>query len=78
MELVLPDLKTIPVAQRLEVMEQILDSIEDDPDELPAEAWQLQEIERRIASYGGKLEGEDWQVVLQRMKERNGQTACPQ
>lgn len=73
MELVLPDWKTLPLAKRQEVMEQIWDSIQEDIEELPVPDWHLEEIERRLASYGGKLEGIDGHVVIQRLRALNGE-----
>lgn len=70
MQSVFTNLKIIPVAERLQMMEKLWDSLEDA--DIPTPDWHITEIDRRIAAHGGKLEGHDLQVVLQELRARNG------
>ena len=41
----------LPVEQRLQLAEDLWDSIADEVDSMPVPTWQLEELQRRAASY---------------------------
>ncbi len=72
MQLELPAAKTIPSADRTELVTQLWESLDDDEglDEEAILASHLAELERRRQIEGDKPVAEDWRVVMDRLKAR--------
>ena len=65
------DLKSLPVAQRLEVVEAIWNSIAEDPTPVALSKEQQAELDRRLEAY--KANPEDvltWDQVLEQLRGR--------
>ena len=62
----------LSVSEKLQLIEEIWDSITVNQEEIPLTESQLQELDRRLASYqNGENKGESWEVVKQRIS-KNG------
>jgi putative addiction module component (TIGR02574 family) len=62
------DLTQLPVAERLELIEQLWDSLEGEADEIPMPEWHRQEIDARLdALDSGSSAGSSWKHVRQRL-----------
>ncbi len=65
------DLKSLPVAQRLEVVEAVWNSIAEDPTPVALSEEQRAELDRRLEAY--KANPEDvltWNQVLEQLRGR--------
>ena len=64
------ELFALPLDQRLQLAEDLWDSIEADADALPVPEWQIEELERRAASFAaGKQQTCTWEQVKQMLHE---------
>ena len=60
----------LSVAERLELLEAIWDSIADAPESLPVTAAQKQELDRRLAEYRKNPdEGRSWEEIRDSLDE---------
>ena len=67
------DLLRLSVAERLELIEDLWDSIAADPGSLPLTAGQEQEIERRLADHERDPSSAiPWEEVRERLRARFG------
>lgn len=63
-------LRALPVAERLELIEELWDSLDDERDRLPLLDWHREEIERRLTNLeAGVSVGTPWEVVRRRLKD---------
>ena len=61
-------LRALPVAERLELIEVLWDSLGDQRDEIPLLDWHREEIDRRIDNLAaGTSSSEPWDVVRRRI-----------
>jgi len=62
------NLRALPVAERLKLIEDLWDSIAADADALPLPDWHRAEIDRRLdALDAGASEGAPWEEVRRRI-----------
>ena len=62
------ELTRLPVSERLELIEQLWDSIDAEADQLPLSDWQCKEIDTRIeALESGASVGAPWDEVRRRI-----------
>lgn len=60
--------RALPVAERLELIEELWDSLGDQRDDLPLLDWQREEIDRRIDKLEtGTASTAPWEVVRRRI-----------
>jgi putative addiction module component (TIGR02574 family) len=65
----LEDILQLSVSERLQLVEEIWDTIADIPEELPLLEGQREEIERRVDLYDQRPEaGRPWREVLDRIR----------
>jgi putative addiction module component (TIGR02574 family) len=65
------DIERLTVAQRLELIAHLWDSIPDTMEALPTPEWHKQELERRLADADANPEAAiPWDVVKSRLRER--------
>ena len=65
------DLEQLTVAQKLELIGQLWDSIPDTVEELPVPEWHREELERRLQSADAAPElGIPWEQVRERLRDR--------
>lgn len=65
------DLKSLPVAQRLKVVEAVWDSIAEDPAPVALSAEQQVELDRRLEAYKANPEEVlTWDQVLEQLRGR--------
>lgn len=63
------ELQKLPVAERLELVEQLWDSIARDADQLTLTPAQMKELDRRLADYEkNPEEGVPWEEVRDRIR----------
>ena len=61
-------LRALPVAERLELIEELWDSLGDQRDDIPLLDWQKEEIDRRIDNLeAGTASSAPWEVVRRRL-----------
>ena len=61
----------LPLAERLELVEAIWDSIAEDAPSVPMPDWHREELDRRLAAHADDpLSGELWEVVGTRLLAR--------
>jgi|EndMetStandDraft_9_1072997.scaffolds.fasta_scaffold02179_2 putative addiction module component (TIGR02574 family) len=62
------ELRALPLAERLKLIEDLWDSIAADPDALPLPDWHRAEIDRRLDNLdAGASEGASWDEVRRRI-----------
>jgi putative addiction module component (TIGR02574 family) len=67
-------IKHLRVAERLDLIGELWDSIPDSPDELPTPEWHREELERRLAAADADPDGAiPWEEVRQRLRKKE----CP-
>lgn len=67
----LEEIRKLPVEERLQLVEDIWDTIVDEPDELPLTPSQAEELDRRLEAHRANPDaGEPWQVVRARILNR--------
>lgn len=63
-------IKQLSVAERLDLIGELWDSIPDSLDELPIPAWHREELERRLDAADADPDGAvPWEEVRQRLRE---------
>lgn len=64
-----PDLRSLPVSERLRMLDEIWESLSDtEKDALPLEEWQREELDRRLADLdAGRDTAEAWEIVRRRL-----------
>jgi putative addiction module component (TIGR02574 family) len=63
------DLRKLPVAARIAIVEELWDSISADSSNLPLTAAQIAELDRRLAAHdAARDEGESWPALRNRLK----------
>lgn len=63
------ELQKLPVAERLELVEELWDSIARDSDQLTLTPAQMEELDRRLADYEkNPEEGVPWEEVRDRIR----------
>jgi putative addiction module component (TIGR02574 family) len=66
----LTELRALPVAERLKLIEDLWESIETDADALPLPDWHRSEIDRRLdALNAGDSVGAPWDEVRRRIAD---------
>jgi len=69
-----PDFSHLSVAERIQLVEDLWDSIAANPDDVPIPAWQIEELERRKANrLQNPQPGATWDEVQERIRNRRGQ-----
>ena len=70
----LSDILSLPIGERIRLVEDIWDSIARESEALPLTAEQGAELDRRMVEYeADPEEGEPWEVVYERIRNRR----CP-
>lgn len=68
------DISAMSVAERIQLVEDIWDSVATTPDEVAVTAVQRDELERRLQAYAGNpTEGKTWQQVKDALEQRSAQ-----
>jgi putative addiction module component (TIGR02574 family) len=68
-----PELFELSVAEKLKLIGELWDSIAENPSQVPVPEWHLEELERREKEHlQNPQPGESWEVVKQRLLDRNG------
>lgn len=64
-------IKQLSVAERLDLIGELWDSIPDSLDELPIPEWHREEVERRLAAADADPDGAiPWEEVRQRLRDK--------
>ena len=64
-------IKELNVAERLDLISVLWDSIPDSPEELPIPEWHREELERRLAAADADPDGAiPWEEVRQRLRKQ--------
>ena len=64
-------IKRLSVAERLDLISELLDSIPDSLDELPMPDWHREELERRLAAADDDPDGAiPWDEVRDRLRKK--------
>ena len=67
----LEDLRRLSVAERLDLLEKIWDSLQDSPDSVPMTDAQRQELDRRVADLERNPDAvESWEKVQEYVRQR--------
>lgn len=65
------DILQLSIAERIQLVEDIWDSIATAPEALPVSQAQRDELDRRLQAYAlHPAEGKTWQQVLEALKQR--------
>jgi putative addiction module component (TIGR02574 family) len=65
------DISQLSIAERIQLVEDIWDSIAAQPDELPVTEAQRNELDRRLQAYALRpAAGKPWRQVLDAIKQR--------
>ena len=65
------NLDDLTAAERLQLIEELWDSLSDDPSAIPLTDAQIAELERRLAEYRRDGDpGQPWRKVLDALQER--------
>jgi putative addiction module component (TIGR02574 family) len=65
------DILQLSIAERIQLVEDIWDSIATAPEALPMSQAQRDELDRRLQAYALRpAEGKTWQQVLEALKQR--------
>ena len=67
-------LSHLPVSERLELVQQLWDSIAESKDQLPIQEWHRELIKARLADFGGREEelGLSREQVWEQVDQRRG------
>jgi putative addiction module component (TIGR02574 family) len=66
-----PEIRSLPVSDRLDLVEQIWDSIAEDQEQLELSEEHKAELDRRLAAHEADPEsGSTWEEVEQRLRNR--------
>ncbi|HEV7475977.1 MAG TPA: addiction module protein [Pyrinomonadaceae bacterium] len=64
-------IEQLSIAERLDLISTLWDSIPDSPDELPIPEWHRDELERRLAAAADDPDGAiPWEEVRQRLRKK--------
>ena len=67
----LSDIQALPVADRLDLLEQIWDSVAASPETVPVPDWHAAELDRRLAAHADEpMDGEPWDDVKTQVGRR--------
>jgi putative addiction module component (TIGR02574 family) len=70
---ILEDILQLSISERLQLVEEIWDTIADATEELPLSQAQREEIDRRLESYEQRPEaGLPWREALDKIRASNG------
>ena len=65
------DLGKLTREEKLELIDEIWDSLENDPDAFPLPEWQRRELDRRLDEMDrGEVAGVPWEQALKEMQSR--------
>ncbi|HLK60567.1 MAG TPA: addiction module protein [Chthonomonadaceae bacterium] len=65
------DIERLSIAERIQLVEDIWDSIASAPEELPIPQAQRDELDRRLqAHHDNPQEGDSWKIVQSRIKSK--------
>jgi putative addiction module component (TIGR02574 family) len=68
----LVDVSHLSVAERIQLVEELWDSIAETPDAVPVTQAQRDELDQRLASYAAApSEGKDWEQVKRAIQQRS-------
>jgi putative addiction module component (TIGR02574 family) len=63
----------LPIERKMELVEELWDSVAVDIDKLPAPDWQMEELARRRAKFlAHRNGGRPWKEVERELRERHG------
>ena len=63
-------IKQLSIAERLDLISVLWDSIPDSPDELPIPEWHREELESRLAAADAAGGAIPWEEVRQRLRKK--------
>jgi putative addiction module component (TIGR02574 family) len=70
---ILEDILQLSISERLQLVEEIWDTIADASEELPLSQAQREEIDRRLEAYEQRTEaGVPWREALDKIRTANG------